>query len=137
SDAENNLNPIVNTTEFEPQGNMSVFVRLEQEGRCPVLAEIQFELLPTPSIELNQTSFELCPGDTFEAIATSDDPNADFVWYLGEDEIGTGSTLAITANGSYTVVVTGENGCTNEAVLTVSTPPTPVITGIEIGPDYI
>lgn len=137
SDAENNLNPIVNTTEFEPQGNMSVFVRLEQEGRCPVLAEIQFELLPTPSIELNQTSFELCPGDTFEAIATSDDPNADFVWYLGEDEIGTGSTLAITANGTYTVIVTGENGCTNEAVLTVSTPPTPVITGIEIGPDYI
>ena len=136
SDAENGLNPIANTSEFEPQGNSSVFVRLEQEDRCPVIAEIQFELLPTPTIEVNQTSFELCPGDEFEAIASSDDPNATFIWYLGEDEIGTGTTLIITENGTYTVIVTGENGCTNETTITISTPPTPVITGIEIGPDY-
>ncbi|MBA5630172.1 T9SS type B sorting domain-containing protein [Moheibacter lacus] len=136
SDAENGLNPIANTTEFEPQGNSSVFVRLEQDGRCPVIAEIQFELLPTPSIEVNQTSYELCPGDEFEAIASSDDPNATFIWYIGENEVGTGDTIIITEIGTYTVIVTGENGCTNETTITVSTPPTPVITGIEIGPDY-
>ncbi len=136
SDAENNINPIANTSEFQPNGNNSVYVRLEQEGRCPVLAEIQFELLPTPSIELNQTYFELCPGDTFEAIATSDDPDATFVWYLNDSEIGTGEVFTINQNGTYTVIVTGANGCMNESSITIATPPTPVITGIEIGPDY-
>lgn len=137
SDAENALNPISNTTEFNPQGNNSVYVRLEMAGRCPVIVEIQFEQLQTPSIKLNQTSFALCPGSTFEATASSDDASASFVWYLDEIEIGSGSTISISENGTYTVIVTGVNGCINEETLTISTPPTPIITGIEMGPNYV
>lgn len=136
TDAENNLNPIANSSSFHPQGNMTVYVRLEKPQRCPVIAEIRFELLPTPSIELNETYFELCPGTTFEAVATSDDPNATFIWYAGETQLGTGDTFSFTQSGIYTVVVMGANGCENEATLTLGTPPTPVITGIEIGPNY-
>src|SRR5690606_11381211 len=57
NDAENGLNPINDAGEFLPEGNNSVYVRLEMEGRCPVIVEIRFELLSTPSIELNETSF--------------------------------------------------------------------------------
>lgn len=136
TDAENNLNPIANSSSFHPQGNMTIYVRLEKPQRCPVIAEIRFELLPTPSIELNETYFELCPGTTFEAVATSDDPNATFIWYAGETQLGTGDTFSFTQSGIYTVVVMGANGCENEATLTLATPLTPVITGIEIGSNY-
>jgi gliding motility-associated-like protein len=137
SDAENDINPIANTTQFNPNGNNSVWVRLEKLDRCAVIVEIQFNRLPTPSIELNETYFELCPGSTFEAMATSDDPNATFEWFLGNNSIGTGSNINLTANGTYTIIVTGANGCINETTLTIATPPTPYITGIEYGPDYI
>lgn len=137
ADAENDSNPIANVTEFIPDGNNSVFVRLEKLDRCPVIVEIRFERLQTPSIELNNSYFELCPGSSFEAIATSDDPNATFAWYLSGTEIGTGSIVELTQNGTYTVVVTGANGCINETTLTIATPPTPYITGIEYGPNYV
>src|SRR5690606_37654631 len=90
ADAENDANPLAGVTAYTPQGNNSVWVRLEKIDRCPVIVEIEFFLLPTPSIELNETYFELCPGSSFEAEVSSDDPNAIFTWYLGNDEIGTG-----------------------------------------------
>lgn len=64
-------------------------------------------------------------------------PESVFVWYLNEQEIGSGPTLDITQNGTYTVVVTGEEGCTNEMSITVVTPPTPAITGLELGQNYV
>lgn len=137
ADAENDLNPIGNVTQFNPDGNNSVYVRLEKIDRCPVIVEMKFNRLATPSIELNETYFELCPGSSFEAIVISDDPNASFEWFLGTNSVGTGASLEITANGTYTVIVTGANGCVNETTITIATPPTPYITGIEYGPDYI
>lgn len=137
SDAQNELNPIANTTQFHPQGNNSVFVRLEQTDRCSVLVEIKFELLPTPSIEVNQSTVELCPGDSFEIMAVSDDSNASFAWYLNDVEIGTGDHLVVTENGLYTVIVTGMNGCVNETNVTVVSPASPTITGIEMGQNSI
>lgn len=138
SNAQNESGEILNTGEFSPEQNQtSIFVRLDLGGYCPAIVEILLERLPTPSIELNQTSFELCPGNTFEATASSDDPSATFAWYLDDVEIGIGSTISISENGTYTVIVTSVNGCINEETLTISTPPTPIITGIEIGPNYV
>lgn len=136
SDARNNLNPIANTTQYLPQGNNSVYVRLEGNA-CPVIAEIRFNMHAIPSIELNDTSIELCPGTTFEAIASSDDPQANFIWYLNDVEVGIGANYTITQNGVYTVVVNSLFGCSNESNITVSTPDLPIISGIESGQNYI
>lgn len=137
NDAQNGLNPIANTTAYHPQGNNSVYVRVEQAGRCSEIAEIKIKLLPTPDIEVNSTLVELCPGDSFTAIAESSDPNPVFEWFLNGESVGFGAELNIIANGSYTVVVTGEEGCTNEETIVVVTPPSPEITGIELGQNYI
>lgn len=137
SSAQNGTNPIANTTAYHPQGDNSVYVRVEVDGRCSDIAEIKFHRLPTPDIQLNETNYELCPGDTFTAEASSTDPNPVFVWYLNDQEIGNGPTLDIIQNGTYTVVVTGAEGCTNEMSITVVTPPTPAITGLELGQNYV
>lgn len=137
SDAENDLNPLTGVNAFSPNGNNSVYVRLEKQDRCPVIVEMKFNRLATPSIDLNKTYFELCPGSEFEAIATSDDANATFAWYLGDVQIGVGDSILLNQNGTYTVIVTGSNGCVNETTLTIATPPTPYITGIDYGPNYI
>lgn len=137
NDAQNNLNPIVNTTSYYPDGNNSVFVRIEMDGRCSEIVEIKFNQNPTPDIELNQTFVELCPDDTFIAEAGSTDPNPTFEWFQNDILIGTGSEFEISQYGNYTVVVTGQLGCTNHENLQVVAPPSPHINGFEIGPDYI
>lgn len=137
SSAQNGTNPIANTTAYHPQGDNSVYVRVEVNGRCSDIAEIKFHKLPTPDIQLNETNYELCPGDIFTAEASSTDPNPVFVWYLNDQEIGNGPTLDIIQNGIYTVVVTGAEGCTNEMSITVVTPPAPAITGLELGQNYV
>ncbi|MFA5620045.1 MAG: T9SS type B sorting domain-containing protein [Weeksellaceae bacterium] len=136
-DAQNNNNPIGNYTTFIPNGDNSVFVKIEKPERCSVIAEIQFKYYPIPSIELNQSVAEICPGETFEATVSSDDPNAVFVWLLDDVQVGEGSSLLITTQGTYTVIVTGQGGCENQDFITVMAPAEPQIIGIETGPDYI
>lgn len=137
NDAQNGLNPIANTTAYHPVQDNSVFVRIESEGRCATIAEIKFHLLPTPEITVNNDYIELCPGETFTAVAGSSDPNPSYEWYFNDILMGTDSAFEISQNGSYTVIVTGAEGCINQKTITVVSPPTPVITGVEMGQDYI
>lgn len=136
-EAQNGLNPIANIAQFSPNGNNSVFVRLESADKCPAIVEIKFKKLATPSLELNESLVELCPGSAFEALAESDDPHAIFEWYVNDVYMGSGAQMNLTENGNYTVVVTGANGCINEATLVVVSPSSPQITGIEMGQNYI
>lgn len=137
SNAQQELNPIAGLTAFHPQGNNSVFVRIEMVDYCAVIAEIKFQKLPTPDIMLNSEYVELCPGDSFMAVAESSDPNPGFEWFYNNQLVGSGASFEITQNGSYTVIVTGAENCENEKTLSVVSPPTPVITGIEMGQDFI
>ncbi|MBA5630555.1 T9SS type B sorting domain-containing protein [Moheibacter lacus] len=138
NDAENGTNPIMNINEFSPQGNNSVYVRLEMAGKCPVLAEIQFTLLPTPSLSISESSMILCADDSFEATATSDDPTATFEWTLEDGTILTGPIQTINQFGTHTVIAYSADGCrSEERTLTVNLPTQPVFNGIEMGDNYV
>lgn len=138
-DAENGVNPIQNTNPYNPDGSGSIFVRLEKDDRCPVIIEITYELLPSPSIEgLGPLSQVICEGEeTIEIEAGSDDPNATYLWEWGNGQNQTDPVIEITEPGTYTITVTGENGCETTEQLTIAPSPEPVITLIESGTDYL
>ncbi len=68
---------------------------------------------------------------TLDASSSTADGNFTYLWSDGSSE----STLTVTEVGSYSVTITGENGCSDEASVTVEenvTPANVVITGNEI-----
>src|SRR5690606_27516897 len=65
---------------------------------------------------------------TLNAGSSTADGTASYLWNDGSTE----ATLTVTAPGIYSVIVTGENGCSDEASVTVEqniTPANAVITG--------
>lgn len=139
NDAQTGSNEIQNITEYTPGENQtSVFVRVELADFCPVIVEIQLLKHPTPSLELSLTEYSLCPGDSFEVTAESDDPAATFEWTLQDGTLLTGATQEISQTGTHTVVAYSAEGCISETrTITVTLPSEPVITNIEMGRDYI
>ncbi len=138
-DARNQTNEIINTAEFTPaQTQTSVIVRLDEAGFCSAFVEILLERLATPSLELSHTSMVLCEDDSFEATATSDDPDATYEWTLGDGTILTGPIQTIDQIGIYTVVAYSADGCiSEERTLTVNLPSLPVINGLELGDNFV
>src|SRR5690606_14648307 len=51
ANAENEVNPITNETDYEADGIGTIFVRLEKNGRCAVILNFTYEERPAPSIE--------------------------------------------------------------------------------------
>lgn len=139
NDARNQTNQINNPATFTPGTTQtSVFVRLNMTGYCPAFVEILIERLPTPTLQISESSMILCEGDSFEASATSDDPNATFEWTFEDGTVMTGAVQTIDQIGTYTVVAFSADGCiSEERTLTVSLPSTPVITGIEMGNNFV
>lgn len=138
-DARNQTNEILNTTEFTPgQTQTTVIVRLDEEDFCSAFVEILLERLATPSLELSHTSMVLCEDDSFEATASSDDPDATYEWTLGDGTILTGPIQTIDQIGTYTVIAYSADGCiSEERTLTVSLPSLPVISGLDMGDNYV
>ncbi len=139
NDAQNGTNEIQNTTTFAPGENQtSVFVRVELVDFCPAFVEISLFRFATPSLELSHSNYTLCPLTSFEATATSDDPDATFEWTMPDGTVLTGPTQTISEIGTYSVVAYSVNGCISETrTLTVVLPAAPVITNIEMGDNYV
>ncbi|HUH36051.1 MAG TPA: T9SS type B sorting domain-containing protein [Moheibacter sp.] len=104
---------------------------------CYDVAEIHLKVDPQPNISINESLVTLCPSDVFQATATSDDPTAQFIWYLNGQIVGTDANLDIFQNGIYTVEAISLKGCTNEISLEVRAPNPPTITGVEMGQNHL
>lgn len=139
SDAENELNPITNETEFDAAGSGSVFVKLTKIDRCDVILEIEFEQRPDPTtIGLEPLNRLICEGEeTIEIEVVSEDPNATFVWTWGTNQNHSGASIVITQSGTYVVTVTDSNGCESSKELVITPSPAPVIISVESGNDYL
>lgn len=136
TDAQNQINYIQNPFNFSPNtSNGNIFARLDKEGRCPIIVPIEFKKSITPNLEVSDQLL-ICD-EPLEIEAYSDDPNATFVWYWGDNQSATGPNLTVTQTGNYTVVVTNESGCSQEKVVTVSSTGQPHIYLVEAGRDYI
>lgn len=136
NEAINNLNPIINYTEYNPNSNSgTLYVRLELTDHCPVVLPFTFEraLLPeNPFIELPK----LCSGNELTLDAGDLYPNENYEWnWEGGQFIG--SELVINEPGLYQLTVTTEEGCSKTFEIDIEQPEAPVITGFEIGDTYI
>jgi|GEM_PF-1741554 len=132
--AQNDSGEITNVTEFEPAGETgSIFVRLEQNDKCPVVVEITYSQRPAPSLQVPSEE-TLCDEEAVEVTATSDDPDALFQWTSTDGEVLTGATQTFTDYGTYTVVAVGANDCESQPrIVTIGPPAPPTITSIESG----
>jgi len=132
--AQNDSGEITNVTEYEPAGETgSIFVRLEQNDKCPAIVEITYSQRPAPSLTVPSEE-TLCDEESVEVTATSDDPDATFQWTSETGEILTGTTQTFTDYGTYTVIAVGANDCESQPrTVTISPPAPPTITSIESG----
>jgi len=92
-------------------------VKLSQGSNCQTSMSI--ELIDNPNLTASiDGDTELCPGETSELKATGG-----FVGYRWSDG-SRDSVLEVSASGTYSVIVTDENGCTLEVseTVTLSTP---------------
>ncbi len=136
--AQNETNAIAEETAYEPSGDGTVYVRLEKADRCWVILEIEYEQRPSPSIEgLEPLVRVICDGDEIEVEAGSDDSTASFLWEWGNNQSQSGPALTITAPGTYTLTVTGDNSCESREDLVVQSAAQPVITSVESGENYL
>lgn len=132
-------NAIVDPTAyvFENESG-TVFVRLEETNRCPVILPIHYLQKVTPQLFGLTSNETLCNGDVLEVTVSSDDPDAVFEWTSEAGETFIGGTQTFTGTGAYTVIAIGSNGCESQPqTFTISLPEQPVITGIESGKDFI
>ena len=91
-------------------GSYSVVVT---QSQCTVTDAITVSTTPNPSVSLpNDTT--LCAGETLLLDATT--AGASYAWQNGS----TSPTFLVNATGTYTVVVTSANGCTDSDAITVS-----------------
>lgn len=138
NDGVNGTNEMQDPDEFLPTNPTgSIYVRLTKNGKCSVVVPINYTRIPSPSIIGVPDTVLICDGETETVVASSDDPNVDFVWTWGTDNILTGNEITITDLGYYTLTVTNENGCETIKEFEVRNPGQPVITSIESGGDYI
>jgi len=139
TDAQAGANEINNPETYSFNGaSGTVYVRLDQPDRCPVILPVSYQRLAAPSLDGLPSGETLCGGDSLEVSVSSDDPGAVFQWTTESGEVFTGDTQTFTGTGIYSVVAIGANGCESEPhTFTISLPQMPVITGIESGNDYI
>lgn len=138
TNAQNETNPITNYTAYESDEDGTMYVRLEKSDRCTVIAEIEYEVLLSPSIEDLPSELVLCEGqETIELEVSSDDPSATFEWTWGNNQTTTGSNIIISETGTYFLTVTGSNTCITTEELLVRPGGMPIIVSIESGDNYL
>lgn len=129
--AQNGAGAIQNTTNYNAT-TTTIYVRIDQADRCPAFVEITLFQLPTPSLELSETTIILCYEDSREITAMSDDPTATFTWTFPDGTILTGATQTVSDVGNYTVIAHSVDNCESvQSTLTVALPSQPIITGID------
>ncbi len=122
SDAQNNLNPLVNP--YSLSGNQTIYIRFEKIGFCPEIGTLNLQMRSSKKSEIlvdklicynNRTTLDAGPGFT------------SYLWSTGA------TTQAITdvPAGSYWVDLTF-NGCVYRQFVLVTESSTPIINLIDI-----
>lgn len=126
--AANQLNPIADADNFQPGNSQTTaYVRVDLGGFCSAIVEIELFRFTTPSLTVSDSAY-LCPGDSYEVSASSDDPTVTFIWTLEDGTEWTGPNQTIDTIGVYTIVAISGDGCPSEVkTITVQHPPTPTI----------
>ncbi len=131
-DALNETNAISGNYTNTTPNNDTLFVKVENNGRCYTISTIALNVIFTPLLLANQTKF-YCT-DTFptsiqlNAGVLNDNPkNYTYQWFLNNQQISN-TTAIINVNeiGTYSVIVSHLNGCssTREIVVLPSNPAT-------------
>ncbi len=135
---DGNAANIPNPTAFET-GTTTIYVRIQNANGCFTIAEINIEV---SSLEVDLgDDFSMCEGDFILTAAGdfSDFTNVTFTWRRNGTIIDgeTSNTLAITQTGQYNVTVNTAEGCTGTDAINVTQGEAPMITSINVGPDYV
>jgi hypothetical protein len=96
-------------------------VTVTGDNGCTATASIsitQDETLPTAGITNNTGTTELTC--TLTSISVTATGGVSYSWSDGSTVVGTNALLLITAPGTYTVTVTGDNGCTATASISIT-----------------
>lgn len=137
--AQNDAGEILNPTNFIPaNGQTSVFVRLDANGKCSAIVEIKLEKLPTPGLELDQVHAIVCEGEPYEVTASSDLNNVTFEWTLEDGTQLYGATQVFNQSGVYSVTAYSADGCRSQTQsITIVTPTAPTIVSMDLGSNSI
>ena len=94
---------------------------------CTGTSSVEILELPNPEVEITGVVF-MCDGETTELFATEGYDN--YEW----SPSGSESSILVDESGTYSVVVTDENGCTSEASIyvTVFDLPEPELWGLDL-----
>jgi hypothetical protein len=98
-------------------------VTIEDANGCTNSSDIEILAQESPVPDLGP-NFEVCNFDNIVEITVTE-PFEDYHWSIGPSGDGS-SSIEITSEGTYTVTVTNEFGCTGEAEVTVGTYTQPV-----------
>lgn len=121
-----------NYTNVEPY-NQTIYARLEQNGNCYSIAEIDLSVERIPAL-LDDETLYYCLNTFPETILldggiVDDIPNNYYYnWSTGETTIG----IEVNEPGTYSVVVTKPFGCSNERTITVVPSSTATFESIDI-----
>ncbi|MCB0650497.1 MAG: HYR domain-containing protein, partial [Saprospiraceae bacterium] len=111
-----------NSGDFFGVGEHNVVYTFTDGAGLEATCSFKITINPLPQVEIDPSNVpEWCQGvkvlfAKVTNIAALAEPLS-FEWYQGENFLGDGQELLVTANGTYTVIVTDDNGCST----TVST----------------
>jgi hypothetical protein len=120
-----NIQLIIPTASI-PSGNYPFTITVN-DGACPTpnVQIIGYNLQitnPSPTVSINASATTICSGNpvTFTATGAST--------YSWTNSVVNGVPFAPTTSGSYTVIGTASNGCTDTASLSINVNPNPTVT---------
>ncbi|MDO5510040.1 MAG: T9SS type B sorting domain-containing protein [Weeksellaceae bacterium] len=128
--AHNNTDVIEDPSAFTVNAPSTVYVRGQLGTDCYSIVEITLDYYDNPVLNL-ETNYAICEGYPREIDAGAG--FASYLWSSGE----TTQTIVIDQIGTYWVEVTNEQGCVTREEFNVVLGESPVITGIESGPDFL
>ena len=138
TDAENRSNALGTTFNNTIAFNQTLFVNIRSNNQCFSRATVNLHVLPTPQLAPDDTTF-YCLNSFPETITIlggviNDIPNNFFYEWLFN---GAATNVTTTFNninqpGTYTVIVTSPNGCSNSRTITVAASETADIENITV-----
>lgn len=125
---ENGLTVASDTSHYQPMQTGFISVTAEASGYCTSTATVMVANAAVATPEISGQS--LCRGSS-AVLQTTVPGEGNLIWFFQNDTVAVNKTsVTVTAEGTYSVVYTDSNGCTNSdslAVHTVDVPTEPQI----------
>ncbi|WP_196888305.1 T9SS type B sorting domain-containing protein [Aureivirga sp. CE67] len=130
SDAQSDLNPITNVTNFTNTvaNTQTIYVRLENDPTgCSNTGSFDLVVNPLPNFDLD-TPQTLCFGESLDLIPTNIvGTNLTYEWFdSNSNSISTNQNLTVTTPGDYTLTISNLNCSVSQTVTVIESQPIPV-----------